>query len=100
MDSFTVATQNQLSLNKMLETQIQQIFATIPSQSNGDSSKTPVQESVRSIFTVFKEEAIKSTEGSLVEVRRDKKLSATENFSRRVKKATSAVTSSPIMPVT
>jgi hypothetical protein len=41
MDSFTVAMQNLLSFNKMLETQIQQISATIPSQSNGDSSKTP-----------------------------------------------------------
>jgi hypothetical protein len=38
MDSFTVATQNQLSFNKMLETQIQQISVAIPSQSNGDSS--------------------------------------------------------------
>jgi hypothetical protein len=37
----------------------------IPIQSNGDSSKTPIQESVRSIFTVFKEKALKSTEGSL-----------------------------------
>jgi hypothetical protein len=34
MDSFTVATQNQLSFNKMLETQIQQITTAIPSQSN------------------------------------------------------------------
>jgi predicted nucleotide-binding protein len=54
MDNFTVATQNQLSINKMLESQIQQISTTLLSQSNGDSSKTPVQESVRSIFTVFK----------------------------------------------
>jgi hypothetical protein len=62
MDSFTVATQNLLSFNNMLETQIQQIFAAIPCQSNGGSSKTPIQESVRSIFTMFKEEALKSTE--------------------------------------
>jgi hypothetical protein len=62
MDSFTVAMQNQLSFNKMLETQIQQIFAAIPCQSNGDSSKTPVQESVRSIFIVFREKAPKPTE--------------------------------------
>jgi ribosomal protein L1 len=41
MDRFTVAMQNLLSFNKMLETQIQQISTTIPSQSNGDSSKTP-----------------------------------------------------------
>jgi hypothetical protein len=65
MDNFTVATQNQLSFNKMLETQIQQISAAILGQSNGDSSKTPVQGSVRSIFTVFKEKAPIPTEGSL-----------------------------------
>jgi hypothetical protein len=41
MDNFIVATQNQLSFNKMLEKQIQQISIAIPSQSNGDSSKTP-----------------------------------------------------------
>jgi hypothetical protein len=61
MDNFTVATQNQLSFNKMLETQIQQISAPISSQSNGDSSKTPIRESVRSIFTMFKENTLKST---------------------------------------
>jgi hypothetical protein len=33
LDSFTVATQNQLNFNKMLETQIQQISAALPSQS-------------------------------------------------------------------
>jgi hypothetical protein len=49
----------------MLETQIQQIFAAIPSQGNEDSSKTPIQESVSSIFTVFKEKTLKSTEGSV-----------------------------------
>jgi hypothetical protein len=67
MDSFTEATQSQLSFNKMLETQIQQISVAIPSQTNGDSSKTPIKESVRSIFTVFKEKAPKpkSTEESL-----------------------------------
>jgi hypothetical protein len=100
MDSFTVATQNQLSFNKMLETQIQQISATIPSQSNGDSSKTPVQESVRSIFTMFKEKAPKPTKGSLGEVGKDKKPSAAENFSRRAKNATSTMTSSPVALVT
>jgi hypothetical protein len=65
MDSFIVATQNQLSFNKMLETQIQQFSIAILSQSNGGSFKTPIQESVRSIFTVFKEKALKSTEGSV-----------------------------------
>jgi hypothetical protein len=99
MDSFTIATQNQLSFNKILETQIQQIFTEIPTQSNEDSSKTPVQESVRSIFTVFKKKASKPTEGSL-RVERDKKPSAAESFSRRVKNATSAATGSPVMPVT
>jgi hypothetical protein len=97
MGSFTVATQNQLSFNKMLETQIQQISAALPSQSNGDSSKTPVQESVRSIFIVFNKKAPKSTEGSLGVVGKDKKANAAENFSmnfsRRVKNATPAVTS-------
>jgi hypothetical protein len=71
MDNFRVATQNKLNFNKMLETQIQQISAAIPSQSNGDSSKTPVQESVRSIFTVFKEKAPKSTKESLEGVGKD-----------------------------
>jgi hypothetical protein len=54
MDNFTVATQNQLSFDKMLETQIQQIAAALPHQSNGDPSQSPVQESMKSIFTVFK----------------------------------------------
>jgi hypothetical protein len=104
MDSFTIATQNQLSFNKMLETQIKQISAAIPSRSNGDSSKTPIKESVRSIFTVFIEEAPKPTEGSLRGVGKDKKSSATKNFSpkfsRRIKNVTFAVTSSPVKPVT
>jgi hypothetical protein len=68
----------------MLETQIQQISTAITCQSNGDSSKTPIQESVRSIFTVFKEKALKSTEGSLGGVSRDKKPSATKNFSAKI----------------
>jgi hypothetical protein len=104
MDNFIVATQNQLSFNKMLETQIQQISAAIPSQCNGGSSKTPIQESVRSIFTVSKEKALKSTQGSLRGVGRDKKPSAVKKFStkssRRVKNAMPAVTSSPVAPVT
>jgi hypothetical protein len=88
----------------MLETQIQQISAAIPSQSNGDSSKTPIQENVSSIFTVFKEKALKSTEGSLGGVSRDKKPSTTENFSvkfsQHVKNATPAAISSTVTPVT
>jgi hypothetical protein len=39
MDSFTVATQNQLSFYKMLETQIQQIAIALPRQSNGYPSQ-------------------------------------------------------------
>jgi hypothetical protein len=104
MDSFIVATQNQLSFNKMLETQIQQISTTIPSQSNGDSSKTPIQESARSIFTVFKEKTLKSTKGSLGGVGRDKKQNAAKifstTFSQRIKNATPTVTSSPVAPMT
>jgi hypothetical protein len=65
----------------MLETQIQQISTAIPSQSNGDSSKSPIQESVMSIFTVFKEKDPKPTEGSLGGVGKDKKPITAENFS-------------------
>jgi cytochrome c556 len=104
MDNFIVATQNQQSFNKMLETQIHQISAAIPCQSNGGSSKTPNQESVWSIFTMFKEKALKSTEGSLGGVGRGKKPSAAENISTksspRVKNATPAATSSPVTPAT
>jgi hypothetical protein len=104
MDIYKEATQNQLSFNKMLETQIQQMSTAIPIQSNGDSSKTPIQESVRSIFTVFKEKALKSTEGSLGGVSRDKKPSAAENFSMKfsqdIKNAMPAATSTPITPAT
>jgi hypothetical protein len=103
MDIFTVATQNQLSFNKILETQIQQISVALPSQSNGDSSKISVQENVMSIFTVFMEKAPKSTEGSLG-VSKDKKRNTAENFSTKfsqdVKNATPAATSSPVTPVT
>jgi hypothetical protein len=67
----------------MLETQIQEISVGIPSQSNGGSSKTPIQESVRSIFTMFKEKTLKSTEGSLGGVGRDMKPSAAKNFSMK-----------------
>jgi hypothetical protein len=88
----------------MLETQIQQISTALQSQSNGDSSKTTVQESVRSMFTVFKENALKSTEGSLGGVGKHKKPSTTENFSmkfsRRGKNTTPATTSYPVALVT
>jgi hypothetical protein len=104
MDNFTVATQNQVSFNKMLETQIQQIVVALPCQSNGDPSQSPIQESVKSIFTVFKGKAPKSTGGSLGGVgpvnatTPDKEPSAVKNFSaksmRHVKDATSATKSS------
>jgi hypothetical protein len=88
----------------MLETQIQEISVAIPSQSNKDSSKTPVQESVKSIFTIFREKAPKPSEGSLGGTGKDKKPSVAKNFSpkfsRRVKTTTSGVTSSPVMPAT
>jgi hypothetical protein len=100
VDNFKVATQNQLSFNKMLEMQIQQISAALPRQSNRDSSKTLIQENVRSIFTVFQERAPKSNKGSLGGVSKDKKPSAAENFSmkfsRRVKNTMPTMTSSPI----
>jgi hypothetical protein len=94
----------EMSFNKMLETQIQQISTTIPSHSNGDSSRIPIQESVRFIFTVLKEKAPKSAEESLGGVGKDKKPSAAKNFStkfsRHVKNATPAATSSPVAPTT
>jgi hypothetical protein len=110
MDSFTVATLNQLSFNKMLETQIQQIVGALPHQRYGDPSQSPVQESVKSIFILFKGKALKSTRGSLGGVgpgnamTPDKEPSAVENFSvkstRRINDATSAATRSLIAPAT
>jgi hypothetical protein len=110
MDSFTVATQNQLSFNNMLETHIQQIVAALSRQSNGDPSQSPVQERMKSIFTMFKRKAPKSTRGSLGEVdpgnamTPDKEPSAAKNFSakstRRVNNVTLAATTSPVTPVT
>jgi hypothetical protein len=94
----------------MLDTQIQQIIAALPRQSNGDPSQSPIQESVKSIFTVFKGKAPKSTRGSLGGVglgnamTPDKEPSVAKNFSvkstRRVKDATSAAISSPVAPAT
>jgi hypothetical protein len=104
MDSFTVAMQNQLSLNKMLETQIQQIVVALPCQRNGDPSQSPVQEGVRSIFTMFKENAPKPTKGSLGGVGKDKKPSTAENFSMKfsqcIKNVMHAATSSLIASAT
>jgi hypothetical protein len=100
MEIFTVAMQNQLSFNKMLETQIQQIAAALPRQTNGDPSQSPIQESVRPIFMVFKEKAPKSTEGSLGGVGKDKKPITAENFSTKfsqcVKNAMPTAICSPI----
>jgi hypothetical protein len=104
MDNFTVAMQNQLSLNKMLETQIQQIVVALPCQRNGDPSQSPVQEGVRSIFTMFKENAPKPTKGSLGGVGKDKKPSTAENFSMKfsqcIKNVTHAATSSLVASAT
>jgi hypothetical protein len=110
MDNFTVATQNQLSFNKMLETQIQQITAAVPCQSNWDPSHSPIQESVKSIFTMLKGKIPKSTGGSLGGVGSenamtpDEEPSAAKNFSmksaRHVKDAISATISSPVAPAT
>jgi hypothetical protein len=72
-----------------LETQIQQIATALPHQSNGDPSQSPVQESVKSIFTLLKGMALKSTGGSLGGVdpgnamSPDKEASAVENFSAK-----------------
>jgi hypothetical protein len=110
MDNFTVATQNRLSLNKMLETQIQQIAVALPRQGNGDQSQSPIQESMKSIITMFKGKSPKSTGGSLGGVGSgnamtpDKKPSATKNFSMKstqcVNNATLAAISSPVTSVT
>jgi hypothetical protein len=100
MDSFTVATQNQLSFNKMLEIQIQHPLHQFQVKVMGLLLRPPIQESVRSIITMFKEKALKSTEGSLGGVSRDKKPSGAENFVtkffRRVKNSTPAATNSPV----
>jgi hypothetical protein len=65
MDNFTIAIENQLSFNKMLETQIQQISRALPSQSNEIHSRDPVQESVKSITTIFEGQGPGSFEKSL-----------------------------------
>jgi hypothetical protein len=65
MDSFTIAIHNQLSFNKMMETQIHQIFGALPCQSNGIPSRDPVQESVKSITTIFEGQTPESSQESL-----------------------------------
>jgi hypothetical protein len=75
-----------------------------------DPSLSPVQDGVKSVFTVFKGKAPKSTGGSLrgVGLRNvmtlNKEPNAAENFSVKstlcVKDATSAATSSPVAPTT
>jgi hypothetical protein len=64
----------------------------------------PLFKSVRSIFTVCKEKAPKSTEGSLGGVGKDKKPNAAEDFStkfsRHVKNTTPTAISSPVTPMT
>jgi hypothetical protein len=65
MDSFTVAIQNQLSFNKMLEIQIQHISGALPGHSNRLPSRDSIQESVKSITTIFEGHALGSSEKSL-----------------------------------
>jgi hypothetical protein len=72
MDSFTIATQNQLSFNKMLETQIQQISVVLPHPNNRDSTNTPSQESVKSISDPFQGKSLDSAEKSPREVDKEK----------------------------
>jgi hypothetical protein len=61
MDSFTVSMQNQLSFNKMLETQIQHISMVLPHPNK----------SVKSISTLFQGEAPDSAEKSSREVEKE-----------------------------
>jgi hypothetical protein len=72
MDNFTVAMQNQLSFNKMLETQIQQISVVLPLPNNRDSTNTHFQESVKSISALFQGKAPDSAEKSPKEVDKEK----------------------------
>ena len=58
---------DKLSFNKMLETQIQQISSALPRPSSG-ASKEPVQESVKSMSTLFDGKATESSEESLEKV--------------------------------
>jgi hypothetical protein len=80
MYSFTIAIQNQLSFNKMLETQIQQTSGALPSQSNGLPSKDPIQGCVKSITTTFEGQAPESSESSLGIIEGNSKVSRHEIF--------------------
>jgi hypothetical protein len=75
MDNFTVAMQNQLSFNKMLESQIQQISVVFPRPNNRDSTNTHVQESVKSISALFQGMAPDSAEKSPREVDKSRVMS-------------------------
>jgi hypothetical protein len=72
MDNFTVAMQNQLSFNKMLEAQIQQIFVVLPRPNNRDSTNTPIQVSVKYISALLQGKAPDSAEKSLRDVDKEK----------------------------
>jgi hypothetical protein len=72
MDNFKVDMQNQLNFNKMLETQIQQISMVLPRPNNRDSTNTPVQESVKSIFVLFQGTVPDSAKKFLREVDKEK----------------------------
>ena len=68
MDNFTVAMQNQLGFHKTSGKQIQQISFMPPHPSDGTPPKEPVQESVKSISTLFEEKATESSKESLKKV--------------------------------
>jgi hypothetical protein len=54
MNNFTVAVQNQLNFNKVLETRIAQLAATLPHQNGGDfpgQPSVPIKENVKASIT-------------------------------------------------
>jgi hypothetical protein len=65
MDSFTLAIQNQMSFNKMLETQIQSISAALPCPIKGIPSRDPIRETMKNITTLFEGQAPESFEEPL-----------------------------------
>jgi hypothetical protein len=82
MDNFIVAMQNQLSFNKMLETQIQPISGALPNQSNGLSSRDSIQRSTskpKSITTIFEGQAPGSSKKSLGSDKGNSKVNGQEN---------------------
>ena len=63
MDIFNMVMQNQLSFNKMLETQIQQIASALPHPNNGNPPsqlEDPVEETVKSTITLLEDYEVES----------------------------------------